>query len=140
MKLDTNRIIEVTYTGLTGEDTIAVGDIIAKYDGLDALVAKGEVVSHDSTNSTLRIRHVYETGTGFDSGVFTIRDKDISLTATSKTLLVANIPILLESTYWESVSYYEYETELNESRRLVSLLSNYHALHIDRDLATLLSK
>lgn len=140
VKVDTNRIIEVTYTGLSGADTIEVGDIVARYDGVNALVARGEVSYHDTVNSILRIRHVYETGTGFSSGTFTVRDKDASFTATGSTLIVANIPLLLESVYWEEVSYYDYEQELNESRRIISLLSSYHAQNIDRDLGSILSR
>ena len=52
-------------------------------------------------------------------------NNSIQATSTSITSLIANIP-LSEQVYWEPVYYYDYEREINESKKTVILLnSNY---------------
>lgn len=47
----------------------------------------------------------------------------IQATASSITSLIANIP-LSEQVYWEPVYYYDYERDVNESKKMVLLLNN----------------
>lgn len=135
---ETNKIIKLDYTQTTGTDTIELGDIVRRYSG-GSLVASGEVA--DVSVGTLVLKNIAESGSGFNASnsySFEVRNKDNVLTVTSRDNVANTIPSD-EYIYWEPVTYYTYETELNDSRATVTLLDNRYTQQAERDLRVLLS-
>ena len=130
---ETNKIIKIDYTQSSGNDSIVAGDIVRRYSS-GALVASGEVV--DTGTNTLKLKNIVESGNGFtanNSYTFEVRNKDNVLTVTNREVLSSSISDDV-SVYWEPVSYYTYETEINDSRRTINLLDARYALQAERDL------
>lgn len=135
---ETNKILKITYTQTSGDDTITNGDIVRRYSG-GALVASGEVV--DASTGVLILKNIEESGSGFNASnsySFAVKDKDCVLTVTARQVLADSIPDD-EFIYWEPVSFLTYETELNDSRGVVTLLDNRYAQQAERELRVLLS-
>lgn len=136
---ETNKIIELTYTQSSGTDTIITGDIVRRYSS-GSLVASGEVV--DTGTNTVKLKHIIESGNGFtanNSYTFEVRGKDNVLTVTGREVQATSINDDV-AVYWEPVTYYTYETELNESKRTISLLDSRYALQAERDLRVVMRK
>lgn len=137
--LETNKILQINYTQTSGTDQIIVGDIIRRYSS-GALVASGEVVDVDAGSA--KLKNIIESGNGFNANnsySFEVRNKNNALTVTDRQELAVCIPND-EVIYWEPVTYYTYETELNESRRVISLLDSRYSLQADRDLRVVMSR
>lgn len=135
---ETNKILKITYTQTSGTDTITNGDIIRRYSG-GALVASGEVV--DTSTGILILKNIEESGSGFNASnsySFAVKDKDNVLTVTAREVLADSISDD-EFIYWEPVTFLTYETELNDSRSVVTLLDSRYALQAERELRVLLS-
>lgn len=133
---ETNSILKIEYTQTnTTDDIIAVGDIVQRYSS-GSLAARGEVAAIGS--GLLILKHITESGTGFTAGnTLTVRNKENQLHISTRTVLSTPIPSD-EYVYWEPISYYDLEQELNNSRQLISLLDNRYALQAERELRDLL--
>lgn len=91
----------------------------------------GEIVSQSSTNSTGCIKAILPnaiivnniTGAFTTSGALLGLTSNASKTITSTTTLSTPIPEE-EVIYWSPVTAYDYETELNESRKSIKLLDS----------------
>lgn len=127
---ETNKIIKLELTTSVTSDVV-VGDIIERYSA-GTLVAKGEISAIGS--NFVIIKHITETGTGFNAGnIVTIKNKNLTFTVQTRTVLASPIPDD-ELTYWEPLSFYDYEEELNQSRQLVTVLDSRYLLQVDRDV------
>jgi hypothetical protein len=134
--VETNNILKINYTqSNTTDDIIAVGDIVQRFSG-NALVARGEVSAVG--NNFVVLKHITESGTGFQAGnTLVVRNKENTLVVDTRTELSA--PIASDvAIYWEPISFYTFETELNTSRQLISLLDDRYALQAERELRDLL--
>lgn len=133
---ETNNIIKINYTQTnTTTDTIVVGDIIQRFSGA-TLVARGEVSAVGS--GFVVLKHITESGTGFQAGnTLVVRNKQNTLLVTTRTELSSPIASGV-AIYWEPISFYALETELNASRQLVSILDDRYALQAERELRDLL--
>lgn len=138
---DTNIVVKVEYTEASGDDTLVVGDLVQKRSG-GTLVAEGEVAS--LVNGAMYIKHVTDTnyfssnGSSTSiSGTMTVRNKDLTLSISSSDVVSSSIPIS-EYSYWESISFYDLENEINESRQLVSLIVKDYTPRMNDELRQLL--
>lgn len=138
---ETNLVVKVEYTKASGNNTLVVGDIIQKTSG-GTLLAKGEVTS--LVDGAMYIKHVTDTsyysssGSSTNiSGTMTVRNKDLTLSVTSANVVSRPIPID-EFAYWQPVSFFDVESELNDSRQLVSLIAAEYVDTIDNNLRELL--
>lgn len=138
---DTNLVVKVEYTTASGDDTLVVGDLVQKRSG-GTLVAEGEVAS--LVNGAMFLKHVTDTNyfssngnSTSISGTMTVRGKDLSLTITSSDVVSTSIPID-EYAYWQSISFYDLEQEINQSRQLVSLVVKEYTNRVNDELRQLL--
>lgn len=134
--VETNSVIKINYTQTNNtDDVIEVGDIVQRFSG-STLVARGEVASLG--DGYVILKHITESGTGFNAGnTLTVRNKKNILTVDIRTVLSTSIPSDVAS-YWEAVSYFTFEQELNNSRQLISILDDRYALQAERELRDLL--
>lgn len=138
---DTNLVVKVSYTEASGDDTLVVGDLVQKRNG-GTLVAEGEVAS--LIEGAMFLKHVTDTnyfssnGSSTSmSGTMTVRDKDLLLNVTSADVISISIPID-EYAYWQSISFYELEQEINQSRQLISLVAKEYTGRMNDELRQIL--
>jgi len=134
---ETNVVAKVSYTTTSGNDTLEVGDLIQKKVG-GTLQAEGEVAS--LVDGAAFIKHVTDTnffssnGSSTSiSGTMTVRNKDLSLTVSSSNVVSYSIP-LSEYSYWQPISFYDLEVEINASRQLITMLTKEYTSRVDDDL------
>lgn len=134
---DTNLIAKVVYTKTSGDDTLAIGDLVQKRVGGN-LQAEGEIAS--LVDGAMFIKHVTDTSyfssngsSSSISGSMTVRNKDIILSVTSSNVVAHSIP-LAEYSYWQPVSFYDLEHEINDSRQLTSLIAKEYVSRVDDEL------
>lgn len=138
---DTNIVVKVQYTETSGSDTLVVGDLIQKRSG-GTLVAEGEVAS--LVDGALYVKHVTDTNY-FSSngsstsitGTMTVRNKDLVLNVSSSNVVSSSIPID-EYSYWQAISFFDLENEINEARQLVSLVVKEYTTTMNDELRQLL--
>jgi hypothetical protein len=135
LNIETNRTCKISYSALSGDDTLAVGDIVERYNG-EQLLARGEITYLTEVDLCFVIKHVYEIDPALDSGSFLVRGKDLTFTSIGMTELSSDIPAD-ESEYWELISCYEYEQEINEARRLVRVINKGYTSQLTRDMSTI---
>ena len=138
---DTNAVVRVEYTKASGNNTLVVGDLVQKRSG-GTLVAEGEVAS--LIDGAMFIKHITDTnyfssnGSSTSiSGTLTVRSKDLTLSVSSSSVVSLSIPID-EYSYWQPISFYDLETEINESRQLVSLIADEYTTVINDELRQIL--
>lgn len=71
-------------------------------------------------------------------GSITGSTSSVSRSVTSSTLTYRAVP-LLEGAYWSPVNYYDYEDELNESRKHIKLIDRQYISTIEDQMSELLS-
>ena len=116
---------------LTGTFTnVEVDDLIKQQNG-----AKGTVSFANSTTVTLK----HLSGTWSPStAVYTVSSNNVvNATINSVSSITYGIPSE-ELAYWSAVSAYDYEQELNESRKHIKLLNVSYLDLVDRDMKDLL--
>ena len=74
----------------------------------------------------------------FRSGSVTDVDTTVSKSVTSSTVVYNGIP-LNEMAYWEPVTCFDYENELNESRKIIKLLDRQYLDVIEDQMIELLT-
>jgi hypothetical protein len=128
--MNTNKI--VTYaTSNTGSFTS--GDLVdIRRNSQD--VGTAEVLN--SNTSSVTIQHVYLTQGDIVAGDIIRHDSNTSITATvtSEIYTRTNIPID-EMVYWEPVTYYEYENEMNAYKKNIKLIDNRLSLTVSEALS-----
>lgn len=132
--LDTNKTVRIVLSSTSG---ISIGDkVIQKTSG--SITATGYVRAIDSTSIT--INHV--TGafaaTAGSVGSLTNSDSSISKSVTSATTVYSGISST-EAAYWEQVSAFDYENEINESRKIIKLVDRQYLDTIEDQMIELLT-
>jgi hypothetical protein len=124
---NTNKIITLTLSNVTSRLTV------------------GEEVQVDGTNyafvtlvdgSTISCQHVNGTFASGDS--ITAKESGITATVVSATTIIETIAFT-DAAYWEAISYYDYERELNEDKKEVNLLDVRYKSQAESELKRLMS-
>jgi hypothetical protein len=134
LKLQTNALSKYS---ITNNNTFIIDEIV---DITFSITEKGtgQVVYFDE--ETLILQHlngvvVKEN----ESGTLISRESKLSLAFTNPTLIANNIPAG-ESVYWEAITYFDYENELNESRKSIQVLKSEYSQQISKQLKNLLAE
>jgi hypothetical protein len=126
--VETNKILSLAVSNNT---PIVAGDNIYQYSA-GTLSGSGRVM--DSSKNTLTVKDVI--GTFIANTVYTLSNT-ANTTATSSNTLYTSIDSN-EAVYWEYVTSYEYEEELNESRKHILILDKAFLGVIESQLDQLL--
>jgi len=120
---ETNKTVSVT---LNSSNNVIVGEkaIQANASGFVASVDTGKVV----------LKHI--TGS-FANGAITFQDSGSSRTVTN-TAIVHTAISALEAAYYEPVSAYDYENELNEAKKSIKLIDRQYLDKIEDQIIELL--
>jgi len=124
---NTNKIITITLTVVNG--IFAVDEEI-QVDGTNyafVTLVDGNTITCQHVNGTFSVDDVI---TGKDSGAYG--------TITSVTTLVETIAFT-DVLYWEPVTYYDYERELNEDKKNIKLLDARFKRQAESELKRLMS-
>jgi hypothetical protein len=128
-----NRIVEYNISANNTSNGFIAGELVdIKIPGQDATVGTGEVIIANST--ILRIKNV--DGNTSANSTF---NKTIVGETTFANVTVSNADITFqnftvdEGVFWSAVSYYDYETEINEQKKNIKLVgSGQHILLVDQ--------
>ena len=98
----------------------------------------GEILTANNTNIIIKnvSGHVSDTVTGASYIYGRTSGSNVIFTAVS--YLANNIPAA-ETTYWDAVSIYDYENELNESNKSIRLVNSSYAVPISKQLTKVLN-
>lgn len=125
--IETNRIVT-----LSGTFSNVVANDVIKQSG----TVTGTVAFANTT--TLTIKHVQGTWATSTPVYNVITDQPVSATITTVTPTQNCIPSA-EVSYWSPVSFYDMESEINEQRKNIRLLSSSYIDLVERDMKELLS-
>lgn len=125
LAVDTNKIVSIEVADVDG---FVVGENIKQYSVSGNLIASGNIKSIQS--SSLIIRHVEGAfaASGLTVGSVSGVTSQSSTTVTTATTLATPIPSD-EFVYWEPITFYQYEDEINIGRKFIKLLD---AAYIDK--------
>ena len=138
-----NLLTESNYE-ITTEDTYNIVVDYTPETVTDAAFVAGELVSQNgvtfatvvtASETTLVIQHTYGTAV---TGEITGLTSGASGTVATVTTVNQNIPSD-ELVYWEAVSAYNYQNELNNEKKQIQLLDNKYSGQATKELKTLLS-
>jgi hypothetical protein len=124
---NTNKIITLSLSTVNGNFTV------------------GEEVQVDGTNyafitlvdgNTITCQHV--NGTFSTGNRITGKESGATATVVSSTTIVETIAFT-DAAYWEAISYYDYERELNEDKKQVNLLDARYKSQAESELKRLMS-
>ncbi len=132
--LDTNKTVLITLNSTTG---LSIGEkVIQKTSG--TITATGYIRA--ITETSITINHV--TGafavTSGSVGSLTNTTSTVSKSVSATTTVYNGIPTA-EAAYWEQVTQYDYENELNESRKIIKLLDRQYLDTVEDQMIELLS-
>lgn len=127
----TNQIISLPIANTNG--TFIIGEDVYQQDG-STITASASLLTANSTYATAQ--HV--TGSFVTTRSIIGADSAANTTLTdSPIVLKQNIPTQ-ELIYWSPVSYYDYEDQLNESRKNLKLISSEYASMAENNLTSLM--
>lgn len=128
----TNRIINIPVGSING--TFVTGeDIYQESSGV--ITAAASLVTANTTYFTAQ--HVV--GSFDTTKVLLGSESQANAAVTSTpTTLVVNIPTE-ELVYWQAVSFYDYEAQLNEKRKNIKLINSEYAAMAENDLTRLMA-
>lgn len=127
--MNTNRIIKYTHSSnvVFTEDEI----VDLKYSG--EIIGGGTVITSNTT--TVTIQHVSGNTTANSSWTKEIIGETSGVTANTSNSEILQINISDdEAIYWEPVTYYDIEEELNESRKNIKVINKDYALDLSEKL------
>ncbi len=93
-----------------------------------------------SNSSTVILQHLFDTtttGTITGSSYLYGRESKANIVFTAVTSLANNIPSS-ETTYWDAVTYFQYETEINERNKSIQVLDKRYSTQISKELKRLM--
>jgi hypothetical protein len=124
---ETNQIISLSgaFSGLKE------GDVIKQSASVMG------TVNFANTSSVL-IKHVSGTWANNTSVYKALSNTVVNASITSVSTVIQNIPIN-EIPYWNAVTYYDVEHNLNEARKIIRLISPSYINQVERDMKRLLS-
>ena len=127
----TNQVISLPVANTNG--TFIIGEDIYQQDG-STITSSASILTANTTFITAQ--HVSGSFTTARSIIGADSAANTTLTDTS-ILLKQNIPTE-ELTYWSPVSYYEYEDQLNESKKNIRLIESDYASLAENNLSVLM--
>lgn len=132
--LDTNKTVSLTLNNTT---SLTIGQkVIQKTSG--TITASGYIRAITSTSVTLNhITGAFAVTTGA-VGSLTDTGSTVSKSVSDATVIYNGIPVA-EAAYWEQVSMYDYENELNESRKIIKLLDRQYLDIVEDQMIELLT-
>lgn len=133
--MNTNKILTFD-TVNTG--TFTIGDLVdIRRNSQD--VGTAEVLS--SNTSSVSIKNIYLTQGDIVAGDIIRHDSNTSIYANVVSLKTSTINIPdNEMAYWEPVTYFDYEDEINVSKRTVKLVDNRLSMVVDEALTDAMSE
>jgi len=141
--INTNSIINYSANGVyaNGSPNFIEGEIVTIYfDSND--IGKGQVVTSNSTN--ILINNV--SGTLYSNSTVIITSNSYIFGNTSLTKVpftavasVANNIPSIETTYWDPVTIYDYENELNEANKTIKVINKGIALPLSKQFTKILN-
>jgi len=121
---NTNQIIEYQISANNGNFAFEIGELVdIKVSGTDTKIGNGEIITANST--IFRIKNVAG-NTIANSSLqkdFIGKNSGANLTSNNSLVLFENISNT-ELVFYSPVTYYDYEVELNESRKNLSLIGD----------------
>ena len=132
--LDTNKTVSLTLNNTT---SLTIGQkVIQKTSG--TITASGYIRAITSTSVTLN--HITGTFAVTAGAVGSLTDtgSTVSKSVSDATVIYNGIPVA-EAAYWEQVSMYDYENELNESRKIIKLLDRQYLDIVEDQMIELLT-
>jgi len=130
--LTTNKILSLTTTFNTG-NSFTVDERVTLMNG-SASVANG-TVSFSNSSITV-VRHIE--GTFSNNSSYYLSGETSNATINTVTTINSNIDDT-EVVYYTSYSAFDYENELNESKKSIKLLDNRYAATVERQFRNLLN-
>jgi len=117
--VNTNKVYQFEISLANSTSGFTIGELVTASPG----AANGEVVFANST--FVKVKNV--TG-NFNANITQVKGRNSTANASviSKTLLSTNIPDN-EAVYWTSVSYYDYENDINEKHKSIKLMNPAYA-------------
>jgi hypothetical protein len=119
--MNTNKIFQITLSDVTG--SFEKTDLVRVLNEDEEIVGRAEI--EDLYDNVIIIKNI----SGSFETLHSILSNNASSQIVSTLTLVENITDD-EYVFWEPVSYYEYEREKNEQKKLIHLLDANHALDI----------
>jgi hypothetical protein len=129
-KVNTNQIIDISFDLLTTDKEFSLNEILDIFDTNSNLIGQGEIIYVDT--SAIKIKNISGNTSIVDS-VLLGRDSAAEATLTSSIVAMKNIPDD-EAVFWHPVSYYTYESEINEKNKNILLLDERYAMQVAEDL------
>lgn len=132
--VETNRVIELTVNTVTD---VAIGQkVIQKTSG----VTSGEGVVRAITTNSIIINNIVGSFSNTGGSVGSLTDNDASFSKTVSDVEIINTPIPeSEASYWSPISFFDYENELNESRKTIRLLDKQYLTTVEDQMVELLA-
>jgi hypothetical protein len=133
LAIDTNKIQQITVSSTTN---FAIGEIVTQKTSGN-VTATATVKYKDST--TLTIHHVIGAIVNTAGSVGSLIGSTTGASATVSNVTTIATPISAnEASYWTYVSFYDYENEINESKRHIKLIDKSYIDQIEKELDELL--
>ena len=132
--LATNNVVQYSTANSSGFIVDEIVDVTIN----GSQTGRGQVAFANTTHLT--IQHTVSTVTGTVVGTCTLAGRESSKTTafTAVTTLANNITSD-ESVYWSPVTYYEYESNVNERNKSIRLLNSGYSDQVSRQLKELMS-
>ena len=134
MEYNTNRV--VSYAVANG--SAFVSDEIVNVTFNANSTGRGQVSF--SNSSTVILQHLFDStsnGTITANSYLYGRESKANTVFTSVTSLANNIPSS-ESSYWDPVTYFQYELEINEKNKSIQVLDKRYSTQISKELKRLM--
>lgn len=129
LNVSTNKIIQLSLTGIEGNFIV---DEELRVDE----TTYGTVVS--TTGSSIILKHVIEDTSRFVAGASVLGvDSKAVATIDSITVLSQSIP-LEETLFWQPLTYFDYELELNSAKKEIKLLDTRYVSKVENDFRKLM--
>lgn len=132
--LETNKIVQLSITQTNNAASIAVGDKL--YQLTSGSRTAEAVVEAINAAGIISVKHV--TGEFAAGAKTTYVNNVVYGNCTSATVVSTNLDPV-EENYWVAVNAYDYETELNESKKHIQLIDKIYIDAIERDIRNLLA-
>lgn len=132
--LETNMIVELSLSNVTG--LFLEQQVIQKTSGV--ITASGNIKAIKDTSIIVNnVLGEFATTSG-NVGSITTEQNNVSKNILSTTVINVSIP-LDEAVYWEPISAYDYEFEINESRKEINLIDKSYLPLIEDQMVELLA-
>jgi hypothetical protein len=132
--VETNMIMELY---VSNTQLFTNGENVLQSNTAGGLLGKGQIKSLETDR--IIIQHIEGSFANTAGVVSTVKGQDSNKisTITNTRVLYTAIPAQ-EYVYWEPISYYTYESEINESRKFITLIDSAYVDRIEKEMQELL--